>query len=245
MGTVTGMTYDKVIEITDEAVVGASIDADTGVLTLQTRGGVNINAGNVNTNAAKLNAVKAAYPVGAFFISNIATNPATQLGFGTWVEAAKGRVLVGVDATQAEFDTVGKTGGSKTHTLTLTEMPRHSHTGDAHTHSIAHDHPSFTTAAGGAHTHSPAFSANPGSSATNIAMGTATNDRYSDAAFNDTSGSDATHSHVVDVPSFSGSSGAATAASTGSTGGNSDDGSTQPHNNLPPYVTCYIWRRTA
>ncbi len=41
----------------------------------------------------------------------------------------KGRVSVGLDATQVEFDVLGKTGGAKTHTLTVTEMPSHRHAG--------------------------------------------------------------------------------------------------------------------
>jgi len=39
----------------------------------------------------------------------------------------KGRVPVGVDAGQAEFDTRGELGGAKTHTLTASEMPSHTH----------------------------------------------------------------------------------------------------------------------
>lgn len=39
----------------------------------------------------------------------------------------KGRVLVGLDSTQTEFDTLGETGGEKTHTLTIDEMPSHNH----------------------------------------------------------------------------------------------------------------------
>lgn len=39
----------------------------------------------------------------------------------------KGRVPVGVDSTQTEFATLGKTGGEKAHTLTIAEMPNHSH----------------------------------------------------------------------------------------------------------------------
>ena len=46
---------------------------------------------------------------------------------GTWVALGAGRVLVGIDAGQAEFDTVKETGGSKTHTLTEAEMPAHVH----------------------------------------------------------------------------------------------------------------------
>lgn len=44
----------------------------------------------------------------------------------------RGRVAVGVDTGQAEFDTLGETGGEKTHTLTTGEMPAHSH---PHSHS--------------------------------------------------------------------------------------------------------------
>lgn len=40
----------------------------------------------------------------------------------------KGRVLVGRDTGQTEFDTMFETGGSKTHTLTTSEMPSHTHT---------------------------------------------------------------------------------------------------------------------
>ncbi|MEX6627579.1 phage baseplate protein [Tenacibaculum salmonis] len=40
-----------------------------------------------------------------------------------------GRMLVGYDATQAEFDTVGKKGGEKTHQLTEAEIPSHRHEG--------------------------------------------------------------------------------------------------------------------
>lgn len=38
-----------------------------------------------------------------------------------------GRAIVGYDSTQTEFDTLGEKGGTKTHTLTTTEMPSHTH----------------------------------------------------------------------------------------------------------------------
>lgn len=46
---------------------------------------------------------------------------------GTWREFGKGQVLVGLDTSQTEFATIGKTGGEKTHQLTEAELARHSH----------------------------------------------------------------------------------------------------------------------
>ena len=69
------------------------------------------------------------YPVGSVYTNaSDSTNPATLLGFGTWVAFGEGRVLVGLDSTDTDFDTIGETGGAKTHTLTIAEMPAHSHT---------------------------------------------------------------------------------------------------------------------
>lgn len=39
----------------------------------------------------------------------------------------RGRVAVGRDASQTEFDVLGEAGGAKTHTLTTAEMPSHTH----------------------------------------------------------------------------------------------------------------------
>ena len=74
-------------------------------------------------------AVKAAlYPVGSIYINaSVATNPATLLGFGTWVAFGSGRTMVGLDAGQTEFNTLEETGGAKTHTLTTSEIPSHTH----------------------------------------------------------------------------------------------------------------------
>ena len=64
------------------------------------------------------------YPVGSIYINaSVATNPATLLGFGTWAAFGAGRVMVGLDAGQTEFDTAEETGGAKTHTLTTGELP--------------------------------------------------------------------------------------------------------------------------
>ena len=96
-----------------------------------------------------LAAIAAAWPIGSIFIGAIDTSPATLLGMGTWSEIGQGRVLVGQDTGQTEFDTLLETGGAKTHVLTTGEMPAHTHVQDAHTHiQDAHNHSTFGVGTG-------------------------------------------------------------------------------------------------
>jgi hypothetical protein len=54
------------------------------------------------------------YPVGSIYTnSSVTTNPATLLGFGTWVAFGAGRVPVGLSGSDSLFDTLEETGGSK------------------------------------------------------------------------------------------------------------------------------------
>lgn len=86
-----------------------------------------LGLGNVE-NYSLVQILQSVYPVGSiYFNAGVSTNPATLLGFGTWAAWGAGRVPVGIDATQAEFDTLEETGGAKTHTLTAAQMPSHAH----------------------------------------------------------------------------------------------------------------------
>src|SRR3989304_4145898 len=78
------------------------------------------------------NILSLVWPVGSIFTAVVSTNPGTLLGFGTWSAFGAGRVLVGLDSGDADFDTVEETGGAKTVTLTSAEMPSHTHTQDSH-----------------------------------------------------------------------------------------------------------------
>lgn len=86
----------------------------------------------IATTAFVQTALAALHPVGSVYINaNTATNPATLLGFGTWVAFGAGRVMVGIDAGDTSFDTAGETGGSKdavvvSHTHSITD-PGHAH----------------------------------------------------------------------------------------------------------------------
>jgi microcystin-dependent protein len=72
--------------------------------------------------------LQAVYPVGSIYTNATnSTNPGTLLGFGTWAAFGAGRVPVGIDSGQTEFDTAEETGGAKTHTLSEAEIPSHYH----------------------------------------------------------------------------------------------------------------------
>lgn len=140
-----------------------------------------------------------AFPVGSVFISVVATNPGTLLGYGTWAAFGAGRMLVGLNAADPDFDTVEETGGAKTHTLTTAEIPAHTHVQDAHSHNIGH-----------------VRSATTGGATTQIAR---TQDTSS------TVGADV-------------ATDAATAVNQNAGGGGA-------HQNMPPYVVVFLWKRTA
>ena len=60
------------------------------------------------------------FPVGAVYISTVATNPADLFGFGTWQQIKDSFLLAAGDSY-----TAGATGGEAKHTLTVDEMPSH------------------------------------------------------------------------------------------------------------------------
>lgn len=86
--------------------------------------------GNAYSNGSLLMTLDRVYPVGSIFISathSTASAVATALGGGKWKAWGAGRVPVGVNTSETEFNTVEKTGGEKTHTLTVDQMPSHTH----------------------------------------------------------------------------------------------------------------------
>jgi len=88
----------------------------------------------VQTATSAINIADAVYPVGAIFttVTAYANSAAvvTAIGGTAWTTFGAGKVLVGVDTSDTDFDTVEETGGAKTdsHTLTTDEIPSHTHT---------------------------------------------------------------------------------------------------------------------
>ena len=99
------------------------------------------NTTQLATTAFVTAALQAVYPVGSIYINATnSTNPSSLLGFGTWESFGSGRVMVGLNGSDADFDTAEETGGSKTSSssgtisgtvggtsLTEAQMPKHWH----------------------------------------------------------------------------------------------------------------------
>ena len=70
------------------------------------------------------------YPVGTIYettSTDLDTTTKMNAHFGgTWEAYGAGRVLV-AKSSDTEFDTIGETGGEKTHTLTVAELAIHDH----------------------------------------------------------------------------------------------------------------------
>jgi len=90
----------------------------------------------IATTAFVQSALVGAYPVGSIYMNAaVATNPATLLGFGTWVAFGAGKVPVGIDASDTDFNTVEETGGTKDAII-----PTHNHTATTTSTDAGHQH---------------------------------------------------------------------------------------------------------
>ena len=197
--------------------------------------------------------LNAVYPVGSIYMSAVDTNPGTFLG-GNWERWGAGRVPVGFKNGDSDFGTVpqdngangwienqGGAGGEKTHTLTTNEMP-------SHDHSISHNSISVT---GGSHAHSLAFYASSDPNG-----GTAIGNCYPP---NGKSGSNQGYLAFGDdserrTYTLSGASSSSSQLRVVGEGSNHSHnisitstihlrGGSAAHNNLQPYITCYMWKR--
>ena len=212
---------------------------------------------------------KKKYYVGKLIFDTKNVNPATYLGFGTWQLWGAGRVPIGVDTSQTEFNTVEKTGGEKTHKLTVAELASHTHTfiGKAHTHTLnnhTHTYNKSNSTSGSTaltltqiprHKHHTVGNFGGGTSGTNshLPKFVYANKDWASVDLDDTnlytggnsSGKTDGHTHSISTTSTNtgGNSGNTSSATQG--GNNSNTGSNTAHNNLQPYITCYIWKRVS
>ena len=165
----------------DDAFVGATSSApgSKGLVPAPAAG----DQGKVLTgDGSWTNIFNLIYPVGSIYMSVNNTDPGTLFG-GTWVAWGAGRVPVGVDTNDENFDTVEETGGEKTHTLIVDEIPSHYHN-----------------------------------------LGQMYDGYHLTGSTSQPRGVYADYAQAVHTTSIGGG---------------------QAHNNLQPYITCYMWKRTA
>ena len=80
----------------------------------------------IDTMYTKSDIVDLIFPIGFVVTLETSIDPNSIWG-GKWIRTAKGKFIAGLNEDEDEFRTVGKTGGEKTHVLTVDEMPRHDH----------------------------------------------------------------------------------------------------------------------
>lgn len=160
------------------------------------------------------------YPIGSVYISANGANPNAIIG-GTWEEFATGRTLIGYDPSDDDLTETGMTGGEKTHALTVDELPEHKHDVTVENKELTGSVWNF---AGQGATFGPGNSTSgvfsKGGDGTcfypsSTGKATGVNDGFT---------LDATHDHTA-------------------TSGNT--GSGMAHNNMMPYITVRMWKRTA
>lgn len=187
------------------------------------------NTTQLATTAFVQAALQALHPVGSIYINATnATNPATLFGFGTWAAFGAGRVPVGFDSGNALFDSAEETGGSAD---AIAVAHTHTFSATTGTQSANHTH-SGTTDTAGNHSHTiPDFIRNLAggsgiSSGSGLQVGNSTNAAGDHTHTFTTGNVSADHTHSV----------SGTTGSTGSSGTNA---------NYQPYITVYMWKRTA
>lgn len=138
---------------------------------------ISANTNSINSIQTQVNGIlELVYPKGAIYISTIATNPSVLFGFGEWEQIEDTFLL----AAGSDY-IAGSVGGEATHTLTIDEMPSHTHT-------------------------------------------------YQTTAWVNKTGdiNDSSNKEYIDYEIN---------RQTQATGGS------QPHNNMPPYLAVYMWKR--
>lgn len=201
------------------------------------------------------------YPVGSIYMSVNGINPANLFG-GEWERWGKGKTVIGVDTEDSNFDEPETEGGKKEISLSKENIPEHTHkvisAKDALytdfaketvniqesertiTHTASHGHlvqykePSYTAVRVGNYTDYN----------NSIAVAQAITSRYVSDTTSNVNGFDVAipeHTHEATTEGHKHSIKASEIASVLNT---EAEGESKPYSNLPPYITCYMWKRT-
>ena len=201
---------------------------------------------------------KKIYPIGSIYTSVSPTSPATLFG-GTWERFGNGKAIVGVDESDDDFKTVEKTGGSETKTITVENLPAHTHGVDINTNSTNHSHGTINTTSTN-HSHGTINTTNTGAhthtvsrpqAAGNHVMGSGgISTFYYQRDYNVNSSSNGSHTHQVTINNSGAHTHQVTINNSGGhthnvNGNTGSTGSGTALNVQNPYITVYMWKRTA
>lgn len=199
-----------------------------------------------------------AFPVGSVFLSVVSTNPATLLGYGTWSAFGAGKLLVGLDSGDTDFDTAEETGGAKTKTIAQANLPNistgagsahshtqdsHNHTQDAHTHTQdSHNH----TQNSHVHTQQRNNVTTGANSGWTTAFDTSSSSPQADSGTGTGSTTATNQAATATNQNATATNQAATATNQNeSSHTHSLGGSGTALNVMNPYIVVYMWKRTA
>ena len=188
------------------------------------------------------------HPVGDLVFTTSNVNPGEIYG-GMWELWGSGKVPVCINTDDTDFNTVEKTGGVKSVTLTASQsgIQAHAHGLNSHVHSLGNHVHSL-----GNHTHNMVENSNYGVMKYNspsgqirrsqIALSTSSN-QYAFTLYGSADyliyGNNKTQAASDNTGAASGNTGAAS----GNTANNTAKNATAAHTNLPPYIVCYMWKR--
>ncbi|HXH05372.1 MAG TPA: hypothetical protein VNI83_02160 [Vicinamibacterales bacterium] len=219
--------------LTDADIASANKDGLANVPSLRTlgTGAQQAAPGNHTHGGGGGGSPLDAWPVGSVFIAVVSTSPATLLGGGTWVRIGQGRMLVGQDDADADFDVAEETGGAKTHTHAghadhVVTQP------SAHTQVINHTHPVDDPG----HTHLTQRYPSASGSLSGFTIDTSMSGTLADNTLPTKAATTGitTQNPVGGVSSISHSGTAVDAHS-----------AHDSPSHLPPYLVVYMWKRTA
>ena len=158
------------------------------------------------------------YPIGSIYMSAVSTNPSILFSGTTWVAWGSGRVPVGVNGNDANFNVTEKTGGQSTITIGSNNIPAHSHTvnDSGHGHSASTGLKNVITST---------------NTVSSILVDTADPGNNVPASLGTIAGEALTIGNAT------------TGISLQNAYGNASGGA-DAITNLQPYITCYMWKRT-
>lgn len=204
------------------------------------------------------------YPVGSLYWSSKSTDPADLFG-GTWSQIKDRFVLACGDT----YKTAGDTGGASSVTLSVENMPSHSHTFtpsgtitmDAHSHEIGSHSHTFSGTTGGMSVNATGYAGVGDRSKNGSTRATGPfsykyyvngkNRQYAPSSDEDNYSlyMDISHTHSFSGTTSSTSPSCSSTTSTGKFSGTQDttssSGSGTSFSIMPPYIVKYCWERTA